>query len=112
MQKSPVAVILNRVAECRHYVGPIKWDIVGEDWKFWEGDGPFEACVQAHLDAIARKRRGIVVLHDSSEDAAVAVRNQTCCLTKTIVPILKDEGYRFIRLDQVPRVRSALAARL
>ncbi len=107
--KSPVATALNRVEQCRHYVGPIKWDIVGEDWKFWEEDGPLEACVQAHLDAIEQKRRGIILLHDSSEDKAVAARNKTYYLTQTIVPILKDEGYRFIRLDQVPQVCSALA---
>jgi peptidoglycan/xylan/chitin deacetylase (PgdA/CDA1 family) len=110
--KSPVAAILNQIELCRHYVGPIKWDIVGEDWKFWEEDGALDACVQAHLEAIERKHSGIVLLHDSSEDPAVAARNKTYGLTRAIVPILKDEGYRFIRLDQVPQMRFALEARL
>jgi hypothetical protein len=52
-----------------------------------------------------------VLLHDSSEDDAVAARNQAAALTKILVPILKDEGFRFVRLDEVPQVRSALAAR-
>jgi peptidoglycan/xylan/chitin deacetylase (PgdA/CDA1 family) len=108
---SLVAAILNRARQCRHYVGPIKWDIVGEDWTFWEQDGPIEACVQAHLEAVHKKGRGIVLLHDSSEDDAIAARNQTAILTKILVPILKDEGFRFVRLDQVPQIRSALAAR-
>ena len=40
-------------------------------------------------------------MHDSSEEEAVRANNRTLELTKRIVPVLEERGYRFVGLDQV-----------
>ncbi|MGH7192455.1 MAG: hypothetical protein ACREJM_02855, partial [Candidatus Saccharimonadales bacterium] len=51
--------------------------------------------------------RGIVLLHDSSEEDDVRPRNRTFEMTRLLAPRLKARGYRFVRLDEIPRVRHA-----
>jgi hypothetical protein len=46
-------------------------------------------------------------MHDSSEDELLRHRNQTMQMTKMLVPALKERGYRFVRLNDVPQVREA-----
>jgi peptidoglycan/xylan/chitin deacetylase (PgdA/CDA1 family) len=105
---SPVADVLNRSGRFAHYVGPIKWEIVAEDWAYWERGDPVEACAEAHLKKIDEIGRGIVLLHDSSDGEVVRVRNRTMELTKLLVPVLKRRGYRFVRLDAIPQVQDAV----
>jgi hypothetical protein len=62
----------------------------------------------SNLEKIQAVEKGIVLMHDSSEEEAVRARNRTLELTKLIVPILKGRGYRFVRLDSVPQVQRAI----
>ena len=48
-------------------------------------------------------------MHDSSEDPDVRPRNRAAH-DPVAGPNLKAEGYRFVSLDDVPQVRSAVAA--
>jgi peptidoglycan/xylan/chitin deacetylase (PgdA/CDA1 family) len=105
---SPVADLLNRDGRLVHYVGPVKWDIVAEDWECWRQGVAPEECARRHLEAIDQKGRGIVLMHDSSEDAALRLRNRTMELTELLVPALEERGYRFVHLDEVPQVRAAI----
>jgi peptidoglycan/xylan/chitin deacetylase (PgdA/CDA1 family) len=105
---SPVAAALNRDGRLRHYVGPMKWEIVGEDWHCWRRGLPVEEAARRHVEAVERIGRGILLMHDSSDEPEVRERNQTMQLTRLLVPLLKARGYRFIPLDEIPQVRSAV----
>jgi peptidoglycan/xylan/chitin deacetylase (PgdA/CDA1 family) len=83
------------------YVGPVMWDIVGEDWEYWRLEKSVEECCRRHLEEIDRIGRGIVLLHDSSENLRLRMANRTMELTKLLVPILKRNNYRFVPLNKV-----------
>jgi peptidoglycan/xylan/chitin deacetylase (PgdA/CDA1 family) len=108
---SMVANTLNREKRLREYVGPINWDISGEDYDLWRRGLPAEICASTYLERIRRAGRGIILMHDSSEDAEIRARNLTYEATELIVPALEAEGYRFVRLDEIPQVRSAMRVR-
>lgn len=105
--RSVVAKALNRDGQFANYVGPILWDILAEDWECWRQCVSPEECASRHLEAVERRGRGILLLHDSSEENDVRPRNRTCEMTQLLVPRLKARGYRFVRLDEVPRVHRA-----
>ena len=104
---SIVAGILNRSGRFPQYVGPINWDISSLDWEFWGRGDSAEQCAVACLERIERIGRGILLMHDSSEDAAIRANNQTAEATRLLVEALRQQGYRFIRLDAIPQVQSA-----
>lgn len=108
---SVVADILNRSGHFENYVGPVNWVISAADYDFWQRGASAEDCARAYLDRIERIGRGIVLMHDSSDDQAVKQRNRAMQTTKLLVPVLKEKGYRFVRLDALPQVRSAVAVR-
>jgi peptidoglycan/xylan/chitin deacetylase (PgdA/CDA1 family) len=110
MSTSVVADVLNRSGRFPDYVGPVNWDISAADYDFWERGASAEACTAAYLDKIDRTGRGIVLMHDWSEDPAVRPRNRAFETTRLLVPALKDRGYRFVDLTDLPQVRSAMAA--
>jgi peptidoglycan/xylan/chitin deacetylase (PgdA/CDA1 family) len=107
---SIVAEVLNRSGRFPHYVGPVNWDISAADYDYWKRGAPAEECAAAYREKIGRAGRGIVLMHDSSEDPDVRPRNGALRATRLMVPALKAEGYRFVNLDDVPQVRSAVAA--
>jgi peptidoglycan/xylan/chitin deacetylase (PgdA/CDA1 family) len=107
---SVVADILNGDRRLRPYVGPINWDISGEDYDFWRRRLTAEACARTYLERIRRAGRGIILMHDSSDDVEIRGWNRTYQATRLIVPALEAEGYRFVRLDAIPQVLSAAAA--
>ena len=108
-----MADVLNRGGRFRHYVGPVNWDVVGEDWECWRLELPMAEALRRHLDAVERAGGGILLLHDSSEQEEIRARNRTAELTMHLVPELKQRGYRFVRLDETPQARAAaeIAAR-
>ncbi|HWE36106.1 MAG TPA: polysaccharide deacetylase family protein [Isosphaeraceae bacterium] len=108
---SIVAAILNASGKFPHVVGPFNWDIVAEDWECWRlGVSPEEAA-RRYVAEFERVGRGLVLMHDSSEDDALRPRNQTYLMTRAMVPELKRRGYRFVRLDEVPQARTAALVR-
>src|SRR5262249_26863579 len=102
---SVVAGILNRCDELRHHVRPVNWDVSGHDYDYWESGRPAEDCVREYVERIERIGRGIVLLHDSSEQEAARSRNLTCAVTRLLVPALVEKGYTFVGLDEIPQVR-------
>jgi peptidoglycan/xylan/chitin deacetylase (PgdA/CDA1 family) len=107
---SIVADLLNRDARLKAYVGPINWDISGEDYDFWRRGLSAGDCAAAYLDRIREAGRGIILMHDSSEDEEIRAGSRTYQATKLIVPALQEDGYRFVRIDAIPQVVSAVAA--
>jgi peptidoglycan/xylan/chitin deacetylase (PgdA/CDA1 family) len=105
---SIVASVLNEDRRLKSYVGPINWDISGEDYDFWRRGLSAEDCAATYLERIRLAARGIVLMHDSSENDKIRARNLTYHATRLIVPALEAEGYRFVRLDEIPQVRSAM----
>jgi peptidoglycan/xylan/chitin deacetylase (PgdA/CDA1 family) len=114
--KSEVAGYLNWT-KAWPYVGPIMWDIDAADWQFWRNGGTAEECAAAYISSIERVGRGIMLMHDSSFEADIRSRNETCRAAMFIVDWLVQSGYSFVRLDSVPqvvraaRVRSVVALR-
>ena len=103
---SIVAERLNRSAKLAAYLGPIMWDIAAEDWHAWRREEPPEVCARRYLDEIERVGRGVVLMHDSSEEDDVRPKNRTLELTMHLVPELRSRGYRFVRADELPQVQS------
>jgi hypothetical protein len=64
-------------------------------------------CAEFCLSEIERVGRGIVLLHDSSEDAELRRWNRIHEVVEMIVPALGQRGYRFIGLGDVPAVQMA-----
>jgi len=108
---SVVADVLNKSPRLKNHVGPVNWDISAADYDYWKRGASAEECARAYLDKIERAGQGIVLMHDSSEDEALREKNRTAEATRLMVPVLKARGYRFVRLDELPQVRSALSAR-
>jgi len=105
---SIVAEILNRSGRFRHYVGPINWDISSRDWEFWGRGDSADQCAAACLERVEQIGRGIILMHDSSEDAVLRGHNQAAETTRILVRALQQRGYRFVRLDVIPQIQSAM----
>ncbi len=108
---SIVADRLNAAGRLSSLIGPVNWDIVAEDWECWRQGIPPDEAARRYADEVERIGRGLILMHDSSEDPAMRARNQTYLMTRHLVPDLKRRGFRFIRLDEVPQVVSAAGVR-
>lgn len=104
------ADILNADPQLREYIGPIYWDIGGEirmsrdgyvmnaaDWDCWHLKWSAHTCAKGYAREIRRKNGGVVLMHCIHVNSAALVRQ--------VVPPLLEEGYRFVRLDQMPQYR-------
>lgn len=96
---SLIADILNGDGRFTDYVGPVNWDIVAEDWACWKQGISPEECARRYLAETERVGRGIVLMHDSCEEEEGRRQNRTMQMTKILVPMLQERGYRFVRLD-------------
>jgi len=101
---------LNGDPELRKYVGPIYWDEGGEvsfsddgyvlsssDWECWHRGWDAATCAKGYMREIRRKDGGVVLMH--------CIHAQSAALVAQIVPPLLEEGYTFVRLDQMPAYR-------
>jgi len=111
-QKKPsiVANVLNQVPGLSHYIGHVHWDVCTCDYDFWRRGEPPAQCADFCMHEIRRVGRGIILLHDSFDDAALRDANRTRELVELIVPALKREGFRFVSLHDVPQIRSEMGA--
>jgi peptidoglycan/xylan/chitin deacetylase (PgdA/CDA1 family) len=104
------AGILNADARLRHYVGPIYWDVGGQmsmsrdgyvmaaaDWECWRIGWKPQTCAKGYLREIRRKDGGVVLMH--------AIHVNSAALVRAVVPALIEEGYQFVRLDQMQEYR-------
>jgi peptidoglycan/xylan/chitin deacetylase (PgdA/CDA1 family) len=101
------ANVLNADPVLKQYVGPIFWDEGGgiafaangdlleaADWQCWKRGWEADDCAEGYLNDIRRKDGGVVLLH--------CIHAQSAALVRVLVATLKEEGYRFVRLDDVP----------
>jgi peptidoglycan/xylan/chitin deacetylase (PgdA/CDA1 family) len=108
--KSAHARTLNADRELSRYVGPIYWDVGGDitmsrdgyvmgaaDWECWRMGWSAKTCAKGYLRETRRKDGGVVLMH--------AIQVNSAALVREVVPALIEEGYRFVRLDQVPQYR-------
>jgi peptidoglycan/xylan/chitin deacetylase (PgdA/CDA1 family) len=104
------AAILNADPDLSGYIGPIYWDVGGEirmsrdryvmsaaDWECWRMKWSAHTCAKGYTREIRRKDGGVVLMHCIQVNSAALVRE--------VVPPLLEEGYRFVRLDEVPEYR-------
>lgn len=115
-----VATTLNASAMTK-YVGPVRWEIGGDannyptraaDWACWQGQlngsqfATTTQCGNAYLNEIAAVtgQKGIVLMHDPYFYAG----GNTVDMVKYIVPILKGNGYSFVRVDEVPAIAALM----
>ena len=107
--RSAHARILNDDPVLRNYVGPIYWDVGGDitmrdgyvmsaaDWDCWRHKWTPQVCGKGYLREIRRDDGGVVLMH--------SIHRQSAELAGTIVEAMQEEGYRFVRLDEVPEYR-------
>ncbi len=100
------AAILNADPVLRNYTGPVYWDEGGDisithdgyvmsaaDWDCWHLHWTAEICAKGYLREIRRKNGGVVLMH--------CIHRQSPELVADVVPALVEEGYSFVRIDQV-----------
>ncbi|MBC8039185.1 MAG: polysaccharide deacetylase family protein [Opitutaceae bacterium] len=94
------------------HVGPIHWEIPGIDCHYWRLGKSVEETVDAYVKETDKHGRGILVMHDGVADMeTVAALNRTLELTRRLIPMLQDRGYRFVGLDEIadPQLKTAQA---
>ena len=104
------AAVLNADPVLRNYVGPIYWDAGGDitmssdgyilssaDWDCWHRHWDADTCAKGYMREIRRKDGGVVLMH--------CIHAQSPALVADIVPALEEEGYKFVRLDEVPEYK-------
>lgn len=105
--RSAHAKILNADPVLKRYIGPIYWDVGGEtrmnsqgyvmsaaDWNCWHRHWSAQICAKGYLREIRRHNGGVVLMH--------CIHAKSGALVSAVLPPLIQEGYRFVRLDQVP----------
>ncbi|MGN6515420.1 MAG: polysaccharide deacetylase family protein [Rhizomicrobium sp.] len=105
--RSQHAAVLNADPVLKQYVGPIYWDIGGDitmsrdgyilssaDWDCWHKHWDADTCAKGYLRETRRKDGGVVLMH--------CIHSQSAALVDDVVTALQQEGYRFVRLDQIP----------
>ena len=101
---------MNRVSSLRDYVGPVGWNIeqpkiphsvYRPDWQCWMMGIGHEECAAGYLQEVADKKKGIVIMQDGP-----TVASKTWALTRTLLPRLRQQGYRFVSLENVAEIAS------
>jgi peptidoglycan/xylan/chitin deacetylase (PgdA/CDA1 family) len=108
--RTPHAAVLNADPVLRNYVGPIYWDIGGDitmssdgyilsaaDWDCWHRHWDVDKCAKGYMREIRRKNGGVVLMH--------CIHHQSPELVTDVVTALVEEGYKFVRLDEVPEYK-------
>lgn len=107
--RSAHARILNADPVLKNYVGPIYWDIGGQismrdgyvmsaaDWDCWRHKWTPQTCAKGYMREVRRSDGGVVLMH--------SVHLRSAELVGTVVEAMLEEGYRFVRLDEVPEYR-------
>lgn len=122
--KSIYETLSTKIPNSKQFVGNIFWNVGGQlspagctgaactaaaDWDCWslENGKPkltVAQCAAAYFNEVetTAKRRGIVLSHD--------IKQKSLQMWKILLPRLKANGYKFVRLDQVKELNEALVA--
>jgi peptidoglycan-N-acetylglucosamine deacetylase len=104
------------------YVGPIYWDVgykmneaaeQAADWDCWQdgSDGKrltVKACGDLYIADIKHAGRGIVLMHDPYFNDQDPAQEGTYEMVMYMVPLLKEAGFKFTRVDKVPEIAALL----
>jgi peptidoglycan/xylan/chitin deacetylase (PgdA/CDA1 family) len=104
------------------YVGPILWDVGDRmneaagrvaDWDCWQDGSDLkrltvQQCGDLYITEIKHAGRGIVLMHDPYFNDLDPLQEGTVDMVFYMVPILKAEGYKFVRVDKVPDIEKLL----
>jgi MYXO-CTERM domain-containing protein len=82
-------------------VGPINWDVDGEDWECWQKGMTPESCADRYYRLLTGRARqnGIFLMHDRPEFNVG--HEGPLSMTRLLVPRLKAAGFRFASIDEV-----------
>jgi peptidoglycan/xylan/chitin deacetylase (PgdA/CDA1 family) len=84
------------------HIGPFSWDIGGDDWALWRDGLSPEGCASLYLQEIFLKKKGIILMHDSTADNDhIMANNRTFETVAILLPQLINSGYKFVRLDEI-----------
>jgi len=67
------------------------------DWNCWRHKWTAQVCAKGYLREIRRSDGGVVLMH--------SLYSKSAELADTVIEAMQQEGYRFVRLDQVPEYR-------
>ena len=86
------------------------WNVNAEDWRFWDSGATPDECARGYLSAAIAADSGIVLMHDSLADlgpntARRRAANRTFEAVMLLIPRLREHGFTFVPLSQVPRQR-------
>lgn len=105
-----VAHELNKSILTINHIGPIHWEIAGLDCYYWQNEWPVEDACNWYLKEIEKIGRGIIVMHDDIADMdVVKKRTHTLELVKMLIPKVLEQGYQFVRLDEISSIKTASA---
>ena len=104
------------------YIGPILWDVGDKmdekagrvaDWDCWQdgSDGKrltVQACGDLYVTEIKHAGKGIVLMHDPYFNDQDPAQEGTVEMVMHMVPILKEAGFKFTRVDKVPEINALL----
>lgn len=104
------AAVLNADPVLKKYVGPIYWDIGGDtrmssdgyvmssaDWDCWRRGWGGDTCAKGYLRETRRRDGGVVLMH--------CIKGKEADLLESYIPAMQEEGYRFVRLDEIPEYK-------
>lgn len=98
---------INVLASLNHF-GPIHWDVGGVDCYCWQQGFSVNEAVEKYMLDINEKNHGIIVMHDDIADMDIVKNNnKTLQLTQKLIPLLIENGYSFIRLDEIDSIKLA-----
>jgi MYXO-CTERM domain-containing protein len=85
-------------------VGPINWDIDGNDWDCWRSGSAPQTCANRYLSILNGRanKNGIFLMHDRPEfNVGIDGPLQ---MTKILVPTLKAMGFTFATMNEVLKI--------
>jgi peptidoglycan/xylan/chitin deacetylase (PgdA/CDA1 family) len=105
---SALADALN-ASHLQTYIGPVMWDIDGEDWRYWQNQDDPQRCAERYIRLLASNGRGILLLHDNTAEQESAATNRTFDVVRLLVSWLGANAFHILALPAIPQLRSALA---
>ena len=85
----------------KRLIGPINWDVDGDDWDCWRKGGDPEQCADNYLRVLQERpnHNGIFIMHDRPEFNVGS--EGPILMTKLLIPKLRAAGYKFATLDDL-----------
>jgi peptidoglycan/xylan/chitin deacetylase (PgdA/CDA1 family) len=97
-----VVMKVNAMMGFTKIVGPINWDVDGNDWDCWQKGTSPTACANGYFNLVNSRGKGILLMHDRPEFNVTY--EGPLLMTKILVPRLKAAGYKFGTMDDVLKI--------